>query len=381
MRLLRYEWSKLVCLPALWGVLVLCLAFNCLLIGSGDRWRREWNETAAMTDGLGQRVDQDFLDGLGQQPQSEYRDYLLSAAEGMTDVYADYDLKSLSDFYNSYVKSSPTAAVLMGRKYEQLAERIAHLSETGAAMDWYGGPVTHNVHQFLYGVLMRAVLTEGAVLGMLSMLFLLGYENQQRTAAGVYASRTGRKLCRWKALAGITWALAVYLLLAAVTLGIFLLFWDWSGVWDGSVSSQFNYIIDLFYPRPFFTWTDFTVGGYLAAAVGLGGLLTVVFALLAAVCGTLVPNVYLSALVLTLLLCGGAAVQALCAQAGLWMGYALLTFQPVSIWLYINGWFTELGLNAFIPWQETVSTGLGLAVCGMGTALALRHFGRKDVMT
>ena len=381
MRLLRYEWSKLARLPALWGVLVLCLAFNCLLIGSGDHWRREWNETVAMTGGLGQRVDQDFLDGLGQQPQSEYRDYLLSAAEGMTDVYADYDLKSLSDFYNSYVKSSPTAAVLMERKYEQLAERIAHLSETGAAMDWYSGPITHYVHQFLYGTLMRAVLTEGAVLGMLSMLFLLGYENQQRTAAGVYASRTGRKLCRWKVLAGITWALAVYLLLAAVTLGIFLLFWDWSGVWGGSVSSQFNYIIDLFYPRPFFTWTDFTAGGYLAAAVGLGGLLTVVFALLAAVCGTLVPNVYLSALVLTLLLCGGAATQALCAQAGLWMGYALLTFQPVSIWLYINGWFTELGLNAFIPWQETVGAGLSLAVCGLGTALALRDFGRKDVVT
>lgn len=247
-------------------------------------------------------------------------------------------------------------------------------------MDWYGGPVTHNVHQFLYGVLMRAVLTEGAVLGMLSMLFLLGYENQQRTAAGVYASCTGRKLCRCKVLAGITWALSVYLLLAAVTLGIFLLFWDWSGVWGGSVSSQFNYVIDLFYPRPFFTWTDFTVGGYLAAAVGLGGLLTVVFALLAAICGTLMRNVYLSALLLTLLLCGGAAAQALCAQAGLWMGYALLTFQPVSVWLYINGWFTELGLNAFIPWQETVGTGLRLAVCGLETALALRHFWRKDVM-
>lgn len=381
MRLLRYEWSKLARLPALWGVLVLCLAFNCLLIGSGDRWRWEWNEAASMTGGLGQRVDTDFLDRLGRRPQSDYQDYLLSAAEGMTDVYADYDLKSLSNFYNDYVKSSPTAAALMERKYERLAERIAHLSETGAAMDWYGGPVTHNVHQFLYGVLMRAVLTEGAVLGMLSMLFLLGYENQQRTAARVYASRTGRKLCHCKVLAGITWALSVYLLLAAVTLGIFLLFWDWSGVWGGSVSSQFNYVIDLFYPRPFFTWTDFTVGGYLAAAVGLGGLLTVVFALLAAICGTLMRNVYLSALLLTLLLCGGAAAQALCAQAGLWMGYALLTFQPVSIWLYINGWFTELGLNAFIPWQETVSTGLGLAVCGMGTALALRHFGRKDVMT
>lgn len=381
MRLLRYEWSKLARLPALWGFLALCLAFNCLLIGSGDRWRWEWNETAAVTGGLGQRVDAHFLDGLEQRPQSDYRDYLLSAGEGMSNIYADYDLKALSGFYNGYVKSSPTAAALMERKYEQLAERVARLSETGAAMDWYGGPVTHYVHQFLYGTLMRAVLAEGAVLGMLSMLFLLGYENQLRTATGFYASRTGRKLCRCKVVAGAGWALAAYLLLAAVTLGIFLLFWDWSGVWSGSVSGQFNYVIDLFYPRPFFTWADFTVGSYLASVVGLGGLLTVVFALLSAICGTLMRNVYLSALLLALLLCGGAAVQALCAQTGLWMGYALLTFQPVSIWLYVNGWFTELGLNAFVPWQETIGTGLGLAVCCLGTALALRHFGRKDVMT
>lgn len=381
MRLLRYEWSKLARLPALWGVLALCLVFNCLLIGSGDRWRWEWNETATMTGKLGQRVDSGFLDGLRLQPQSEYRDYLLSAAEGMTDIYADYDLKSLSGFYNGYVKSSPTAAALMERKYDRLAGRIAHLSETGAAMDWYGGPASHNVHQFLYGVLMRAVLTEGAVLGMLSMLFLLGYENQQRTAAGVYASRTGRRLCRWKVLAGITWALAVYLLLAVVTLGVFLLFWDWGGVWGGSVSSQFNYVIDMLIRRPFLTWADFTAGSYLMSVAGLGVLLTVVFALLAAVCGTLVQNVYLSALVLTLLLCGGAAAQALCAQVGLWMGYALLTFQPVSVWLYVNGWFTELGLNAFVPWQETIGTGLGLAICGVGTALTLRRFSRKDVST
>ena len=321
------------------------------------------------------------MDGLRQQPQSEYRDYLLSAAEDMTDIYADYDLRPLVDYYTGYVKGSPKAAALMERKYERLTERVAHLSETGAAMDWYGGPVTQNVHQFFYGILMRAVLTEGAVLGMLSMLFLLGYESQQRTAAGVYVSRTGRKLCRYKVLAGVSWALAIYLLLAAVTLGVFLLLWDWGGVWSGSVSSQFNYVIDMLIRRPFFTWADFTAESYLVLVVGLGGLLTVVFAQLAAVCGTLVQNVYLSALVLTLLLCGGAAAQALCAQVGLWMGYALLTFQPVSVWLYVNGWFTELGLNAFVPWQETIGTGLSLAIYGVGTALALRRFGRKDVST
>ena len=80
MRLLRYEWSKLVRLPAFWGVLVLCLAFNCLLIGSGNHLRREWNEAAALTGGLDQRVDTGFLSGLRQQT-IEHAKALLAAAE------------------------------------------------------------------------------------------------------------------------------------------------------------------------------------------------------------------------------------------------------------------------------------------------------------
>lgn len=55
----------------------------------------------------------------------------------MTDIYGDYDLRLLVDYYTGYVKSSSRATALMERKYGRLAERVTHLSETGAAMDWY----------------------------------------------------------------------------------------------------------------------------------------------------------------------------------------------------------------------------------------------------
>ena len=35
-------------------------------------------------------------------------------------------------------------------------------------MDLYAGPMTHDSHQFLFGTLMRAMVGEGAVLGMLA---------------------------------------------------------------------------------------------------------------------------------------------------------------------------------------------------------------------
>lgn len=381
MTLVIWEWRKLVRLPALWGFLALCLAFNGLLLWEEDSLRQPFNETSTIAEELGQRVDGAFLEGLENLPRTEYGGLVLAAARDMTDIFEDYDTRDLAGLYEGVVKSCPAAVRIMNWKYTLLAERAAHLSGTGAAMDLYAGPVTHDAHQFLYDTLFRAVVTEALLLGMLSMLYLLGCEEQRRTVSLICASRTGRKLYGKKVLAGLTAAVFLYALLAAVTLGVYFCLWDYGGVWGGSVSSQFNYLTDMLFRRPFLTWRDFTVGGYLAAMLILGALLTAAFALLAAVCGLLLRNVYASALVLAVVCFGGVGLTAMLTQAGLWIAYFLSLVHPSCVWLGIGGWFTELGLSGAVPWQETVSTGLDLLVFSLGTVLALRHLGRKDIMT
>ena len=381
MTLVAWEWRKLVRLPALWGFLVLCLAFNGLLLWEEDSLRQPFNEASAIAEVLGQRVDGTFLDGLERLPRTEYGDLVLSAAREMTDIFEDYDTRDLAGLYEGVVKDSPAAVRLMSWKYTLLAERAAHLSGTGAAMDLYAGPVTHDAHQFLYDTLFRAVVTESLLVGMLSMLYLLGFEGQRRTVSLICASRSRRKLYGKKVLAGLTAAVFLYILLAAVTLGVYFCLWDYGGVWGGSVSSQFNYLTDMLFRRPFLTWGDFTVGGYLAAELTLGALLTADFALLAAVCGLLLRNVYASALVLAVVCFGGVGLTAMLAQMGLWCGYFASLVHPACVWLGIGGWFTELGLSGAAPWQETVSTGLDLLAFGLGTALSLRLFRRKDIVT
>ena len=381
MTLVAWEWRKLVRLPALWGFLVLCLAFNGLLLWAEDSLRQPFNEASAIAEVLGQRMDGTFLDGLERLPRTEYGDLVLSAAREMTDIFEDYDTRDLAGLYEGVVKDSPAAVRLMSWKYTLLAERAAHLSGTGAAMDLYAGPVTHDAHQFLYDTLFRAVVTESLLVGMLSMLYLLGFEGQRRTVSLICASRSGRKLYGKKVLAGLTAAVFLYILLAAVTLSVYFCLWDYGGVWGGSVSSQFNYLTDMLFRRPFLTWGDFTVGGDLAAELTLGALLTADFALLAAVCGLLLRNVYASALVLAVVCFGGVGLTAMLAQMGLWCGYFASLVHPACVWLGIGGWFTELGLSGAAPWQETVSTGLDLLAFGLGTALSLRLFRRKDIVT
>ena len=110
-----------------------------------------------------------------------------------------------------------------------------------------------------------------------------------------------------------------------------------------------------------------------------GAVLTAVFSLLASVCGTLVRSPYLAALALCLVCFGGLGLVSVLGELGWWAAYLIACFQPVMIWLSCSAWFTELGLSALLPWQETIASGLNLLLLGGGVLLALGWFDRKDV--
>ncbi len=226
---------------------------------------------------------------------------------------------------------------------------------------------------------MRATLVEGSICAMLVILYLMGYEQLNRTEGQVCASCKGRRLWMTKLAAAMLSAEALYVLLAGMTLAFYLGRWDYGGIWGDSVSSRFNYLTDMLYKRPFLTWHDFTVGGYLAASLSLGAGLVAVFGLLAAVCAMLLRNVYAAALVLGTVLFGGIGLGSLFSQCRVWAAYFVMTLQPSAVWLDVNVWFTESGIAAFIPWQETVAVALNLAVCSMAVCVMFRRFMRRDL--
>ena len=381
MNLAVYEWRKLFRLPALWAFLALCLAFNGLLIASLSPYDRAFfNETSQTAKVLGQRVDEDFLAGLDDMPATENRDLLLQSVTGMEDIFETYDTGELADFYAGVVEKSPLAVTWMTWKYGLLAERVEHLARTDAALDLYAGPATYGSHQFLFGTLFQAILGESAILAMLGTLYLLGYEGMYRTEGLACASRTGRRLQRMKVLAALPASAAMYGLLAVCSLVPYFVLYDYSGIWEASVSSQFNYFSDMLVVRPFLTWGDFTVAQYLAAALPLGAVLTAVFSLLASVCGTLVRSPYLAALALGIVCFGGMGLLSAFGELDWWAAYLIACFQPVMVWLSCNAWFTELGLTAVLPWQESIAVVLNFLLLGAGTLLALRRFDRKDVV-
>lgn len=381
MKLFGYELARLLRLKALWGFFVLCLLFNGLLLYENAGLSPYVREAGVLSQSLGTRMDAAFTQALGNRPRTAYQDAIYEIAQAGEDVFASCDLEGLSAHYcQGYLANDPVAAGWMAAKYAALESRRTALSQSGASLALYAGPVSHELHQFLHGRYFRALTAEGAVGGMLGMLYLLHYERLHHTVQTVYVSRSGRRrvLVR-KLAAGALGAAGGFLLLAAVSLGAYFLLFDYRGIWASSVSSQFNYLVDLLVQRPFLTWGDFTAAGYFAASLALGTGLCVVFALGAGVLGVWIPNVYHAALTVLLFLVGGTSLQAILAQMGLWTGYFIAGLQPVSTWLSAGGWFTELGLSAFLPWQETVSVLGCLALFAAAGVLAVRAVCRKDV--
>lgn len=380
MGLIIEEWKKLFRLPALWGFILLCLAFNALLIFTNTFGSDFLNDTSKDAAALGRHIDQTFIDTLTKMPQTDNRDLLAASVSELDNLFEYYDVNSLSQYYEKQVTESPLAVRFIQRKYSKVTERTEHLAETEAALDLYAGPMTHDSHQFLFGTLLRAVISEGCLLAMLGMLYLLGHEHLTRTEIVFCTTRKGRKLWHHKITAGLTAGIGYYLLLTTLTLGLYFSLWDYSGIWSASVSSQFNYVRDLLIVKPFITWADFTVSGYLTAFLIMGAVMTVLFCLLAAICGLCIRNTYLAAMALILICTGGLSLTIAFANLKLWVPYLISNLQIMCLWLAQNVWFTESGLNAFLPWHETVGACINLIILGLSTVLSLKYFNRKDVL-
>ena len=352
MRLIAFEMKKVVCFPALWTFLMLSLVLNGLLILGNDDVRNYFD------------TEKDDSGAVMGVPEN---------------VFEGYDTGVLAVFYADIVRESPTAVAWIRKKYSLLQPRAEQLAKSGAALDHYAGKATYESHQLLFGILMRATLAEGSICAMLVILYLMGYEQLNRTEGQVCSSCKGRQLWMTKIAAAMLSAEVLYVLLAGMTLALYFGRWDYGGIWGDSVSSRFNYLTDMLYKRPFLTWHDFTVGGYLAASLSLGAGLVAVFGLLAAVCAMLLRNVYAAALVLGTVLFGGIGLGSLFSQCRVWAAYFVMTLQPSAVWLDVNVWFTESGIAAFIPWQETVAVALNLAVCSMAVCVMFRRFMRRDL--
>ena len=373
------EFRKLAMMPVLAGFLALSLLFNALIVAGSSYLVQYVRSAAGVTRSFGGCIDETMREAFAAGATEEDRALLGDAVATAENIFEGMDTAELSAHYTAPLGPSSLAA-LIERKYQALQARVDHLAATGAALDLYAGPYTHDVHQLLFGRLMPAVIGEGALAGIAVALLLQEVERMAGTRQMLFSSAIGRRIMPVKLACAAAVGFACYVLLAAATLGGAVFFLGAGDLMGANVSSQFNFLVEGNLIKPFMTWGDFTVAGYLLATCALGAALVLMAVVAASAWGTLFRDAYRTALALAAACVSMPVISDMAARMGAWEMYAAASFLPVNVWLRAWAWFTDQGRFSFIPWHEAVAVGVGLVGVAAMAGWSYRRFSRRDVV-
>lgn len=382
MRILKAELKKMVSMPMLWGFLVICLMLNIGIVFLYQQKIVDYSYFSYVGDisaVTGNVLGNEFSKKLSAMPDSAEKRCLVSETKNPVPIYKNYDAGELADAYIGLYGMSGIGADLLQIKYERLQSAVESLNQEGAEFSLYSAGTTVQMHDLLFGVVLRAVITECCILAVLIMLYLCGYEYQNKTEFAVYTTKTGRGIYKYKFAAGLISSVICFVFIACLTLLVYVSFFDYSQIWGCSVSSGFNYISEMIGIKPFLTWIPITVGGYLIATLGLGLVLTLVFAMMGAFIGFLIRSNYVGALLFFVIALAMMTVPYMFSKAGIWSWYFLLQFTPVRLWFVQPDWFTDMGSVSVIPFHETAGVLFNVFLWGSLLFIAWQYVKRKDV--
>lgn len=354
-RLILWEMGKLWSLPMIPIFLLLCLGFNLFLTISVhyDNEGADYiRYVSQMTRTIGGQMGADFDAALSAQPPAPYHAILTADTQYAADTLEQCEATQIGQLYISRFAITGTAADLLHWKYTLLQQSVDRLAQQDAALSLSAASMTKPLLDHLFQRLYRGILTEGCLLAVLMALYSACCERISGTSLTVYASKTGRTIQRSKLLASMLSALSAYLLLAGCSLAVFAELWQLGPIWQANMASQFNYTTLPSSQLPFITWGSFTIAHYLAAVVTLGAVVVVIFHLLGFAIGLLITDAYKGFLIFFLAAALHFQSVMIAGDARFWLLYQLSQWNPIGLWWLQPLWFTEMGINAILPWQE-----------------------------
>jgi hypothetical protein len=298
------------------------------------------------------------------------------AAEKSAGLYADADFAGSAEQTIRENGMTGYAAELTRQSAALLDARAKEIQSDGEAQTLFFPGKTCGVHRFFYGTLLHDILFESAVLGVLLMLYLFGFEFGAKTDSLAYCTRRGRCLGFDQIGAAMLAGMLVPAVLLAASLPVFFANFDFSAFWNVPVASILNTDVSRNVSQ-LLTWNRMTMEEYLLASLGvLFGIQAVccIFGCAAAVFSR--KNVYLGFLVLAL---AGFAASLLPGLLPKNLFAFLLAANPLWAWQNCGLWFAYSEPLSCYPGYFVVL----FASCGtLATALSatgILRFRRADL--
>ncbi|MCG3089515.1 hypothetical protein [Sporosarcina cyprini] len=415
MRIVLLECKKVIMSPVIIGLFFLFTAFNLLVIFNSsdhkdelkivneiiDTYGREitpsslellkkdiQNDLLELEQLTGKRYDSvyDFLEGLDVEAYERYSDkektfitqlqlkeMYESTASSIDENYAKIDVEKLGHTSLEMYKISGPAAKTYLAENEKFAKRFDDMIQNEEHKEWFFAGKAYKMHTYLFNNIFLQMMIEILLLVVLSTAFLATYEFEQRSHLVAFSTRRGRKLMKDKLAASLATAVAISALVLGSTLGVFFMVFDYSHVWETSISSAFNWE----YNFPNVAWWDITVGQFLLASIGVLFIGVLLISVLTFAISILIKNSYVTFFVVA---------------AGFILLYMLPSFMPHSsnllfvagytlptLLMAISGLFMGSSGMIFFKNFEWVTIGVWTAITIIALFISFRRFAKLDI--
>ena len=231
----------------------------------------------------------------------------------------------------------------------------------------------YRMHSELFRSHMKTLAVEGVLLVVLLTAFITNFEFEHRTQLVIYPTKKGRKLLLNKGLASLLASLIVLTILFAGTLAMYFTVYDYSAIWQASISSGFNWE----YRLPYITWWDLSVGQYFVVALGILLVILIIVVMLTFAIAIFVKNSYYTWIISVLLLMAMFIVPAYFSNAViLWLSSFNISILLMNPHQYFNGGTTF----TMTQYHEVWTLLIWFAIASIGVCWAIRYFNRKDVV-
>ena len=421
MDIFRHQLRRILCAPFFFGLLAAFLAFDLYLISTLSGVQRELNLINDIAGQTGVQINENFekkftpilnahtkdletlyrqkagkapadassmLKSLSQdyytlteEQQRRFRDdstivQLDGAIKGRNAFYEGYDVGMAGRTFIRQNKIGGASAEWITRNCDQLQDRVVQIKADGEKDTLFFPGAVYQVHGFLYGTLLKAIVMESAILGVLVLFFTLNYEFTHGTQSLAYTSRRGRRLPTDQFRAAMLVGILIPVFLMAVTLPVFFCSFHFSNLWGSSVSSAMN-AEQASGSVPYLTFRPMTMLQYLLANIGLTLVVQTIFCLFAFAAALFCRNSYLGFLGYGLV---GMLLSILPQFVPLGnLFYPLLSATPVFAWQNCGTWLTQINLFTAYPWYHAAVFSLGVLVTAMASLLGIRRFRRADL--
>ena len=296
----------------------------------------------------------------------------LQAAKELEVRYKAIDLRKGKEDFLQQATMPGWLEKKMVAQFEGWESRYDEIVATNEYKQWFFLG-EYRMHSELFRKLLKTLTVEGVLLVVLLTALITNYEFEQRTQLVIYPTKKGRKLLLNKGLASLLASFIGFAALFGGTLVTYFTIYDYSAVWQASISSGINWE----YQLPYITWWDLSVVQYFVLSLCIVAVILMIVVLLTFAIAVFMKNSYYTWITVVVLLMAMFIMPMYFSNSVLlWLSSFNISLLLMNPHQYFNGGTTFM----MTKFNEVSSLFIWLAIASIAVFIAIRYFNRKDVV-